>query len=79
MQILKRSGQIFVEYAIVFTVLAGVIIWAGIHILRPAANNYFVTTGQIWDGASNVARRNFPGIGGGASTAQQQAPAPTTG
>jgi len=49
----KRRGQMIIEYALMFTVIVAVVIYAALNVVRPSVNRFFNATGRVLDNATN--------------------------
>jgi Flp pilus assembly pilin Flp len=54
-----KKGQMIVEYAVMFTVIVAVIIYASAVFIKPALNRFFNTTAKVIDNATNRVENNF--------------------
>ncbi len=54
-----RRGQLIVEYAIMFTVIVAVVVYASIYVVRPSMNRFFSATGRVLDNATNEITSRF--------------------
>jgi Flp pilus assembly pilin Flp len=55
----KRRGQMIIEYAVMFTVIVAVVIYAAINVVRPSVNRFFNATGRVLENATNEIESRF--------------------
>jgi len=58
-EVRAKKGQIIIEYAVMFTVIVAVIIYASTVFIKPALNRFFNTTAKVIDNATNRVENNF--------------------
>ena len=55
----NQDGQLFIEYALMFTVIVAVIIYASLNVIKPAANRFFNSIGNVIDCSTAKVESNF--------------------
>lgn len=54
-----EEGQMMVEYAVMFTVIVAVIVYASVTFIKPAMNRYFSATDKIINTSTQKVLDNF--------------------
>ena len=55
----SKDGQLIIEYAVMFTVIVAVIIYASTAYIKPALNRFFNSTTRVIDNATTSVVNNF--------------------
>ncbi len=66
-QIMKKKGQLILEYVIILTVIVGVVIFAARDIMQPAVRHLFASAGRVIRDSSAVFKDSTRGDGFGRS------------
>lgn len=56
---MRKRGQLTIEYSVMFVVIAAVMIWAAVHVVKPSANKFFSSTGRIINKATAEVESKF--------------------
>ena len=49
-----QKGQMIIEYAVMFTIIVAVILYASVTYVRPALNNFFNTSSKVLKNATDT-------------------------
>ena len=55
----RKDGQMIIEYAVMFTVIVAIIIYASTAYIKPALNRFFNSTTRVIDNATTSVENNF--------------------
>jgi Flp pilus assembly pilin Flp len=54
-----QQGQMTLEYAVMVAVILGVVIWAGVNVIRPSMGRFFTDAGDVMNTSAQAVQSRF--------------------